>query len=62
MTRVAKAGRKVQEEARKVLQDLGLTNVAKCLFEHPKHSLWNIECGNTEYIHWPFCEYPLAVQ
>ena len=31
--------------------------MAKCFFEQPKHSLWNIECCNTEYFHWPFYEY-----
>ena len=31
-----------------------LTDMAKRLLKQPKHSLWNIKCGNTEYIH---CEY-----
>ena len=32
--------------------------MAKCLFEWHEYSLWNIECGNTKYIHWSSCEYP----
>ena len=39
-----------------MLQDLRFTNMAKRLFEQPKHSLLNIECGNTEYIYWSSCE------
>ena len=31
--------------------------MAKHLFEQPKHSHWNIECGDSEYFHWFACEY-----
>ena len=34
-TRVAEAGRKLQEEAREIVQDVRLTYMAKCLFEQP---------------------------
>ena len=38
---------------------LGL-GMAECLFKQPKHSFWNIECSDTEYVHWSSCEYPLG--
>ena len=34
--------------------------MAKHLFEWPKRSLWNIECSNTEYIHWSSVSIPLG--
>ena len=32
-----------------------------CL-RRPKCSLWNIECGNIEYVHWSSCEHlPVSI-
>ena len=38
----------MQQNASEVLQDLGLTDMAKCLFKQPKY-------GNAEYIHGSSC-------
>ena len=60
MTRVVKTKGKVREEAREILQDLGLIGMARHLFKWPKHSHWNIKCGDTEYVHWSSHKYPIG--
>ena len=34
--------------------------MAKCLFKQPKCCLWNIECGDIEYVHQFACEFLLG--
>ena len=35
--------------------------MAKCLFKWIMRTLWNIQCGNVSYFHWPSCEHPTGV-